>query len=168
MPAKEKININQTIANDLGKSVRSVAYLQSIKNLIPELQKELSEKNISLKEGSFIAGLSTNEQQEFLELLNSSTKDGRQKLKAALAEKQALKRELEAVQATADATQIPMDIIKADTSLKLSLEQAQSSILALLEKITFLQKLQADMDSAYGSSQEDIQNAKNSLAALLK
>ena len=97
MPAKEKININQTIANDLGKSVRSVAYLQSIKNLIPELQKELSEKNISLKEGSFIAGLSTNEQQEFLELLNSSTKDGRQKLKAALAEKQALKRELEAV-----------------------------------------------------------------------
>lgn len=168
LPAKEKININQTIANDLGKSVRSVAYLQSIKNLIPELQKELSEKNISLKEGSFIAGLSADEQQEFLELLNSSTKDGRQKLKAALAEKQALKRELEAVQATADASQIPMDIIKADTSLKLSLEQAQSNILALLEKITFLQKLQADMDSAYGSSQEDIQNAKNSLAALLK
>ena len=168
LPTKEKINVNQTIANELGKSVRSIAYLQSIKNLIPELQQALSEKNISLKEGSFIAGLSPDEQQEFLELLNSSTKDGRKKLKTALAEKQALKKELESIQASTDSSQIPMDIIKADAAMKLSLEQVQTNILALLEKISFLQKLQADMNSTYGSSQDDIQNAKNSLAALLK
>lgn len=168
LPTKEKINVNQTIANELGKSVRSIAYLQSIKNLIPELQQALSEKNISLKESSFIAGLSPEEQQEFLELLNSSTKDGRKKLKAALAEKQALKKELESIQASTDSSQIPMDIIKADAAMRLSLEQVQTNILALLEKISFLQKLQADMNSTYGSSQDDIQNAKNSLAALLK
>lgn len=168
LPTKEKINVNQTIANELGKSVRSIAYLQSIRNLIPELQQALSEKNISLKEGSFIAGLSPDEQQEFLELLNSSTKDGRKKLKTALAEKQALKKELESIQASTDSSQIPMDIIKADAAMRLSLDQVQTNILALLEKISFLQKLQADMNSTYGSSQDDIQNAKNSLAALLK
>jgi len=71
---KDRININKTIAEQLGKTERQVATMRSVSKLIPGLQEEFDKNNISLKEASGYASLSEEEQQIILNMIQSGNK----------------------------------------------------------------------------------------------
>lgn len=95
---KDMINVNSQIAKDLGISERQVINYKSITHLIPELQEEFKNRNISLKEGSGYSKLNEEEQRLILNLLHSGEKINLDELSTMKKEKEILEKKLHDVE----------------------------------------------------------------------
>lgn len=67
----EKINVNNTIAEQLNMSNKQVQNYKKINQLIPELQQKFEESQITLKDGAHYASLTEEEQQQILTLIDN-------------------------------------------------------------------------------------------------
>lgn len=76
-----KININKKISEDLGISTRQIINYKNINNLIPELQEEFKNNNITVTEGSNFSKLSEEEQKQIAELLKQGQKVSKEEVK---------------------------------------------------------------------------------------
>lgn len=91
---KEKINVNRTIADNLGITDRQVKYYKALNNLIPELKEEFENNNITLTDSAGYAKLSDEEQRTILSLLQSGHKVRKEEISMLLREKKELTEKL--------------------------------------------------------------------------
>ena len=165
LPKDRKININQQIGKDVNLKERQVAYYKNIDGLIPELQEEFYQKHISLKEGSCIAKLSAEDQEEILALIKENA--SKEKLNQTIT---ALKKKLSDLEQPDIGSSASAKLLKADMKLKSSLEQTSQSIHILLKTIAAYRKLNATDDDIANlkiSSEADIKKSKQILIELL-
>lgn len=91
----EKINVNKQIAADLHITERQVANYKVLDSLIPELREEFDRNNLSLKNGTLIARLDKDEQEQILQLIRSGASIKTDEIKALLHEKEELLKQIE-------------------------------------------------------------------------
>ena len=95
---RERINVNEKVAQEFGISARQIKTYMSIDKLIPELRQLFEQNSITLKDGANYAKLSETEQREIVALIqNGGDKQERKLLTDQLvaAQKQIKQREAE-------------------------------------------------------------------------
>ena len=95
---RERINVNEKVAQEFGVSARQIKTYMSIDKLIPELRQLFEQNSITLKDGANYAKLSETEQREIVALIqNGGDKQERKLLTDQLvaAQKQIKQREAE-------------------------------------------------------------------------
>lgn len=91
----EKININQTIADEMNITPRQVINYKSLDKLIPELIELFEQKKISLKTAVAYSSLDTDAQEEIINMINSGTPVKSQEIKLMMEERQSLLKKLQ-------------------------------------------------------------------------
>ena len=91
LPRSQRVNVNKTIAEHEKITDRQVQKYNNVAKLIPELQEEFANNNITLNEGDSYSQLSEAEQKVLADLIQQGKKvsaDELKKLRASVEEKQ--------------------------------------------------------------------------------
>lgn len=93
---KEKININETIANEMNITKRQVINYKNLDKLIPELRELFNQNKLSLKAAIAYSALDEEAQSEIIKMINVDTSP--QEVKQLMQERQKLIKQLNASQ----------------------------------------------------------------------
>lgn len=165
LPGGQKINVNQQIGKDVNLKTRQIAYYKNVEGLIPGLQEAFFSKKITLKEGSGIAKLPKEEQEEILQLIND--KASKDELKETIT---VLKKRIGELENTDPTGSCVEKLLKADMKWKNCFDQTLRSVHTLLKSIENYRKLQAndsEIEKLSISSAEDIEKSMQVLLKLL-
>lgn len=111
---KGRININKTLAEQLGKTERHVATMRSVSKLIPGLQEEFDKNNITLKNASAFANLSEDEQQLILDMIKAGHKVSKDEIALLKKEKEEEQQKNEMVREKLEAAKKELEKVKEE------------------------------------------------------
>lgn len=142
---KDKIKVNETIADKMGISPRQVIKYKNVDTLIPELQEAFRKNDITLTEADSFHGLSEEVQHIIVNMLESGVKLKADEAKKLQAEKEALQAEKESLQEiikekTNSLTSQKLELLK----LKTEYDETKSKI---SEEIDLLREEQAEKEA---------------------
>lgn len=126
LPYKERLNINKEVGNKLGISERQVQKYKSLNELIPELQDEFFQNNITLSEGANFALLTETEQRDILKLIQEGKKVSAEDVRQLKREKEMAETELS--KKTKELNQLKAKALEIENKHKQDLEEIQEKI----------------------------------------